>query len=432
MAQPKRPWLSRIIEGKEKSEEYVRNTQPHSRWQLFRTIFKGSFGKLFKINLLSLIFFIPLIAVIVLYFMVDEANGVIYPFGANLGIGYPAAPQMQGVAEMLALQGSLLLYAGIFISSFVFAIGLAGGLYVIRKLVWTEGTFLVRDFWRGVKQNYKICLFSCLYYAFIFTVTGLLQGALNFLLALNPDTETWIFIIQALTYVFLALATIQFLWLLAFGINYKSNFIHNFRNSIVITVGLMPQSIFFGVLALLPIGIFLLGGSLGITLGVMIYLIFGLSYLYLVWMNFSQWAFDEYINPKVAGAKVGKGLFHEDGTSKAKTELSPEEREAELERQRSILAYGKSKLVATPVKPIDDDIDLYELPQAFSREDLIRLKESRETMVEDSNAYVEEHKLDERYVAYNSQFEERERALQDETDEKGKKKKRKPPKLLGQ
>ena len=227
MAQPKRPWLSRIIEGKEKSEEYVRSTQPHSRWQLFRTIFKGSFGKLFKINLLSLIFFIPLIAVIVLYFMVDEANGVIYPFGANLGIGYPTAPQMQGVAEMLALQGSLLLYAGIFISSFVFAIGLAGGLYVIRKLVWTEGTFLVRDFWRGVKQNYKICLFSCLYYAFIFTVTGLLQGALNFLLALNPDTKTWIFIIQALTYVFLALATIQFLWLLAFGINYKSNFIHN-------------------------------------------------------------------------------------------------------------------------------------------------------------------------------------------------------------
>ena len=47
-------------------------------------------------------------------------------------------------------------------------------------------------------------------------------------------------------------------------------------------------------------------------------------------------------------------------------------------------------------------------------------------------AYREEHAEDERYVEYNKQFEERERALQDEVGANGKKKKRKPPKLLGE
>ena len=63
---------------------------------------------------------------------------------------------------------------------------------------------------------------------------------------------------------------------------------------------------------------------------------------------------------------------------------------------------------------------------------LKRLKESKQNIIEDTEAYAEEHKNDLRYVEYNKQFEEREKALQDETDAKGKKKKRKPPKLLGE
>ena len=61
-----------------------------------------------------------------------------------------------------------------------------------------------------------------------------------------------------------------------------------------------------------------------------------------------------------------------------------------------------------------------------------RLKESKTAIEEDTKAYEAEHKDDERYVEYNRQFEERERALQEE-DAGGKKKKKKapkPPKML--
>ena len=55
-------------------------------------------------------------------------------------------------------------------------------------------------------------------------------------------------------------------------------------------------------------------------------------------------------------------------------------------------------------------------------------KDFKQNIMEDSEAYAEEHKNDLRYVEYNKQFEEREKALQDDANRK----KRKPPKLMGE
>ena len=76
MAQQKKSLITRLIEGKEKSEEYARSTLPTNRWQLFWDIFKGNFGKIVKVNLLTLIFFVPLVAVILFYTMLVESNGI--------------------------------------------------------------------------------------------------------------------------------------------------------------------------------------------------------------------------------------------------------------------------------------------------------------------------------------------------------------------
>ena len=92
MGQPqKRGLITRLLEGKEKSEEYARSTLPTNRWQLFWDIFKGNFGKIVKVNLLTLLFFIPLIAVLIFGYLMGESNGVIYPFSANLAEATPKA-----------------------------------------------------------------------------------------------------------------------------------------------------------------------------------------------------------------------------------------------------------------------------------------------------------------------------------------------------
>ena len=151
MAQQKKGLIARILEGKEKSEEYARSTLPTNRWQLFFDIFKGNFSKLVIVNLLTMVFFLPLIGLLVFGLIVADYNGTIYPFGANLAIGYPAYDGLRGLSQSLAVWSDLGLYIGVMACSVLAAVGLAGGMYVIRNMVWTEGIFVTNDFWRGVK-----------------------------------------------------------------------------------------------------------------------------------------------------------------------------------------------------------------------------------------------------------------------------------------
>ena len=429
MAQQKKGLITRMLEGKEKSEEYARSTLPTNRWQLFFDIFKGNFWKIVKVNFLTLVFFIPLLLVVVLSFLMSENNGILYPFGANLGVGYPAYPSIQGMSESLTLRAGMTTYLLVTITSIIAAVGLSGGMYVVRNMVWTEGVFVGNDFWRGVKLNYKNALqtavFFCLVYSFCQTLINL--SSLSIASGVVEDKQVvWLRISQGASYLFMTLSAMMSLWMIALGVNYKMNFTAMFKNSFLMTIGTLPQTIFFGVLAFIPFILLAVGGSMLIALAVICCVLFGFAYALLVWLDFAQWVFDKYINPKLEGAKVGRGIYNRDGSS----QLAGGDSASSIEYQRMILSHGKSRLVARPIKPIDDSLQVYELPQAFTREDLKRLRESKQNIAEDTELYAEEHKNDLRYVEYNKQFDERERALQEE-DMKGKKKRaKKPPRIL--
>ena len=424
MAQQKKGLIARFLEGKERSEEYARSTVPTNRWQLFWDIFKGNFGKLVKINLLMLLFFIPLVMVVVLGTLYLDSVGITYPFGANLGIGYPAMPDLQGVSESLKLQSDLYMYFGVLLTSILAAVGLSGGMYVIRNMVWTEGVFVANDFWRGVKLNFKNALQTAFFFCVILLVTVSLINFSNFILAagtLSKGQSVMLHISMVMSYVFMALAAMMSLWMIALGVNYKMSFFALLRNSFLMTIGTLPQTVFFGALAAIPFILLLLGGSFFTFVAVIIILLFALAYALLVWLDFAQWVFDKFLNPKIEGAKVGRGIYNKDGSAA----LTGDDSAASIEYQRMLLSHGRSRLVARPIKPIDDSMSVYELPQSFTREDLKKLRESKELIAEETEAYAEEHKNDLRYVEYNRQFDEREKALQEEDAKKGKKARKK-------
>ncbi len=433
MAQQKKGFITRMLEGKEKSEEYARGTLPTNRWQLFWDIFKGNFGKLVKVNLLTILFFVPLFAVIILYNTFIDGLGGIYPFSAGIAPGgagvIMANLSQKGLAEMLSLQNGLILYLGIMITSIIAAVGMSGGMYVVRNMVWTEGVFVANDFWRGIKLNFKNALQTAIFFTLVLTLCNTMINFADFTLKVGTTSkwqEVFLNISKGVSYVFIVFAMLVSFWMIALGVNYKFKFFAMFRNAFLMTVGTIFQSIFFGALAILPFALLFVNSTIIMITGVIIVLLFGLSYALLLWLDFAQWVFDKYINPKLSGAKVGRGIYNKDGTST----LTGDDSATSIEYQRMILAHGKSRLVARPIKPIDDSLQVYELPTSFSRDDLKRLKESKQNIMEDTENYAEEHKNDLRYVEYNKQFEEREKALADALDKKGKKK-RKPPKMLG-
>ena len=430
MAQQKKGFITRLLEGKEKSEEYARSTLPTNRWQLFWDIFKGNFGKIVKVNILVLIFFLPLLFVLLMSTMMVDFSFQTSPVGSSFGISYPFFSDLTGIPELIVYQNDMIILPAIIIASMLAAVGLAGGMYVIRNMVWTEGIFVANDFWRGVKLNFKNALQTALFFS---TTLFLCKYMLN-LAALNLAVgelekweKIWLHVSQGASYVFLIMAAMMSLWMIALGVNYKLTFTKLFRNAFLMTIGTFPQTIFFGVLTLLPFGLFLIGSTLFTVVGVIFVLLCGFAYALLVWLDFAQWVFDKYINPKLQGAKVGRGIYNKDGSAA----LTGDDSKASIEYQRIILSHGRSRLIAKPIKPIDDSLQVYELPQSFTREDLQKLRESKQNITEDTEAYAEEHKNDLRYVEYNRQFDEREQALAAQADKKKKRKALKPPKDAG-
>lgn len=419
----KKGLITRLLEGKERDEDYARSTLPTNRWQLFFDIFKGNFGKIVKANLLTVLFFIPLFAVIIYCSLVDSSYGLSYPLnGSPIGAMYPVIPEMTGLNESLHMQSDLIRFILIILTSFIASVGLSGGMYVARNMVWTEGIFVANDFWKGVKLNYKNALQTSLFFSILLLFFNYSIDVAELSLVLQNNSSFQSFMLnfgKVLSIVGIVFTMLMSFWMIALGVNYKYKFWGLIKNSAILLIGTLPQSVFFGAICILPFALLFIDMPFIMILAGAVVIFFGIIAALLIWLDFSQWVFDKYVNPKIQGAKVGRGIYPKDAS-----ELTEEEKEA---RRREILLHGKSELMARPMKPIDDDVELYELPSSFTREDLKKLRESRQNMVDDTNAYAEEHKNDEKYQEYNKQFEERDMALPQKED-----KKRKPPKLLGQ
>lgn len=434
MAERERKGLvARWLEGKERSEEYARSTLPTSRWALFWDIFKGRFWKLVLVNLLVLLTFLPLFGIIFWRSVSIAAQGLAGPFGAGLGIGYPALPDLIGVGESMVLQADLFFYALMIPAAILAGLGISGGMYIIRNMIWTEGIFVANDFARGIKRNFWNVTEAVLIFMVVFYTVSIMGDFANLLIASGAGSTGWLIASQVVGYVFLGLAILVCLWMISLGVNYKQGPWALFRNAVMMTVGTIIQTVVFAAVALLPFIIMFLTGGTNIffVIALMLVVFFAFSYAMLVWMSFSQWAFDRFVNPQM-GYTVGKGLYDKNRTPAQKAAESAAESAALREYKRQIVAQGRSKLVCRPIKPIDDDLEIYQLPESFSRDDLRRLKESKQAVADDVAAFEEEHKNDEQYVEYNRQFDERERALQEE-EGGGKKKKKKaptPPKML--
>ena len=395
----KKGFIARMLEGKERDENYARSTLPTGRWSLFWDIFKGRFSKLVIVNLLIIVFCIPLIAVYFLRYMMLVGQGTLLPSN-SLGVSWPAVPDIAGLEQQMILSTNLLWGALMVVAALIAAIGISGGIYVIRNLVWTEGFY-------GVML-------------YLFTIS---IDAASVVIATGSGNQTLMVISQVFCYIAIALLTIMFLWMLSMGANYKIKFFRLLKNAFLMTFGMIFHNIFFVVLMAIPVILILLG-SFFAMIGYIILILFGLSYMLLVWFDYSQWVFDKYFESKREGGKVNRGIYPKAGKggdqSKAVQQYEAEAAEA---------AKIKSDLASRPIKPITDDLKVYELPESFSRDDLKKLRESKEAIAEDTEKYAEEHKGDEKYVVYNARFEQyEEEEKEKEEDAKGGKKKSKKDK----
>ncbi len=422
-------FVARWLEGKERSEEYARSTLPTSRWGLFWDILKGRFGRMVITNLLVFVTFLPLIAILVWRWLIVGTQGFSGPFGGGLGAGFPAIPNIAGAAEEMTFSTDLLFYGLLIPAMAIAGLGISGGMYIVRNMIWTEGIFVANDFVRGIKRNFWNVLEAVLIFSVILFTARTMGNLADWLVARGVSNAGWLIASKIIGYIFVAISALVCLWMISLGVNYKQGPWQLFRNAVVMMFGTFPQTVFFAALALWPIFLALFTAGIFLIIALVLIVFIALSYAMLVWMDYSQWAFDKFINPNM-GIATGRGLYDKNKAGSAAQKSDGNMDSAALrEYKRQIVAMGKSKLVCRPIKPLDDDLEIYQLPESFSREDLQKLKESKQKVVDDVDAYEEEHRDDEQYVEYNKQFEEQEKAIREE-DEGKKKKKIKRPEML--
>lgn len=367
-----------MIEGPERSESYAASTLPTNRWQLGWDVFKTNTGKHFKLNLLTLLFFIPLIALIVFTYLYKSFLVSQYPFSKNMGIGYPAYPAVFGLTATLSLNTNVEFFKFAIIAVAVGAVGLSGGFYVMRNMVWAEGVIVGSDFWKGVKQNYFVVFFSLLFYTVIMGFSLISINLAQVLIDTASGTRWLLIVAQVITYLIMGIVSVMTLYMITLGVTYKLSFGKLIKNAFILTIALVPTNIFFAFLAVLPFLLLFIGVPLLMSLVLVLLVVWGLSIFMLIWTNYSNWVFDKFINDKVPGAKKNRGIYKRNATEGDGEELIIE----------------KTKLTSS-IKPITDyDVELYELPTSFGRKDLEKLEETKEAMRRDSDKYAEEHAHD--------------------------------------
>ena len=384
MAGKKRGLIERLMLGSEKSEGYARASLPSNRWELFWDIFKGRFWKLVVINLLVLLFFIPLFILLFMRSNAIASYGASMPFAQGFGVGYQAPVSLIGYEQQIVLNVNLIAYLLLPIAVMIAAVGVSGGAYVIRNMVWTEGIFVANDFWRGIRLNIKPMLFIGLTYSLVFYLTRLAVSVADYSIAVGAELK-WLFVISKIfSIVFLIFYSVMTMHMITMAVTYELKFRALFKNSFLFTLGLLPHSIFFLFLGFLPFLLAMLGGFF-LAIGIIVILLLGFSVLLLIWTNFCQWSYDKFINDKVQGAKKNRGIY----------EKVKESDSAALKQYRIQAAASRSKLNSRPIKPItDDELKVAELPTSFNREDILRLNESKQAIYDDHARYVEEHKND--------------------------------------
>ncbi len=372
----KKGFMARIIEGPERSETYARSTLPTNRWELGWDVFKTNKGKLCGLNLLTLIFMVPAIFLIFIRFLLKTNYTEAYPFAQNVGISYPMYPSTAGLEANLSMFLNMQVFKYVYIAVAIGAIGIAGGFYVMRNLVWTEGVMVTSDFFKGVKKNYFVVLFSLIIYATIMMLS-LTSINMSTIMIETHRGPAWLLVVaQVVTYLIMGLTTMMILYMITLGINYKLSFKNLIRNSFILSIALIPTNAFFIMFAAVWFVLLFLNMQFIMFIAIILCLIWGCSLFMLIWTDYSHWVFDKFINDKVPGAKKNRGIYKANAT----------------EEDGEALVVEKSKIKEKHVKPITDyDVEIYELPTSFSRKDLEKLEETKEAMRKDSDKYAEEY-----------------------------------------
>ena len=385
---------------------FYRNNINMGRWSYAVEIFKNNFARLVGLNLIMLLFVAP---IVYLLFVRDSQQFTLVssaPFSANLGVGYAPYANLLAQQELIMMTVNTNFFIYIPLVAIWLAVGLSGGMFVMRNIVWGEDVSLIKDFILGVKRNYFKVLAYTVFFALLFSAAWIGLSYLDYVGALGGGKTWYQIVFKILLIILIVLISLWFLTALPMTVTFKGDLFATFKNGVLITGVLIPINLFFAILALLPFALLIFGSSF-LMISVMVLAIIGVSYFMLVWTVYSQWVYEKFVNPTVKDKYKPTEEEIRKKTLREEAKANVHKAEEGYETVGEGGDYGGEGFTFADVKPVTDTaVSVKELPEVFTIADMAALKESKREMIIDAEEYSADPKA---YVAaHKDQFPEEE------------------------
>ena len=292
-------WMNSFYYGKSGKGDYTPENLPTNRWQLFWEMLRVRLSALVRLNLMYVVPWLPTMIVLMigaLSFLTSLNNMV--DSGEAIAVG-----ELLGgvVAPTLLLLVPCITITGPFTS---------GVCYVTRNWARDEHAFIWSDFKDAVKENWK----QSLVISFVTSLVPLmLYVCWNFYGAM-ANSNAFMVVPQVLTMMIGLMWCLGVTYFHPLIVSYKLRLRDVLRNGLLLAIARLPMSIGLRLLHALPmiIGVVLMlfVSPMYCMLGLFAYyLLIGFSLSRFVTASYTNAVFDKYINAKIEGAVVNRGLY---------------------------------------------------------------------------------------------------------------------------
>lgn len=320
-------FMNNYYYGKSGKGDYTPEDLPKTRMQLFFEMLRVRLSALCRMNLLYMLSWLPTMLVIFMLVMYVLTMGLAPATEQTITnedgttttqlvqVEMTEEEQMALLEQQAALVPGMVQGALLLLIPCIFITGpwTAGVSYVTRNWARDEHAFVWSDMKDAMKENWKPALGLS---AITSVVPFFAYMCWQFYGSLAA--ESWFMVIPQMFTLMVALV-----WAMAVTyaypmlVTYKMSFGTILRNSILIAIGRLPLS--FGIrllhcvpMALAVVGIFLFNSVWVPLLLFAYYMLIGFTLSRFVTASYTNAQFDRFINNRIEGAEVNRGLAEED------------------------------------------------------------------------------------------------------------------------
>ena len=290
--------MNNFYYGKSGKGDFNKDDLPTNRWQLFWEMLRVRFSALIRLNLMYVVAWLPTMIVLMI--------------GAMSLLTGMTTEDGQVVENVMELMQSILFSTLVLLIPCVTITGIVtpGVAYVTRNWSRDEHAFIWSDFKDAVKENWKqgivLSLVTSLVPIIVYTCWNIYGSLASTQSAFMMVPQVLVLMVGVIWYLAIT-------YMHPLIVSYKLKMKDVLRNGVLLAIARLPMSVGIRLLHCLPmvigVGLAFFVSPMYCILGLFAYyLIIGFSLSRFVTASYTNGVFDRFINSKIEGAVVNRGL----------------------------------------------------------------------------------------------------------------------------